>query len=147
MSQLCSESNARAVFLLERNGCAIASAGEIEGTDATALASLAASNVAATEGLAQLVGERNVANLYHEGEKDSLHLTTVGNHLIILVVFDERSSHGLVRLRVRKASNDLGGVFEMARERSRRLGAGSGDDGLDFGEITDADVEALFSNN
>ena len=44
-------SNAEAVFLIDKNGQQIASAGEVENFDSTSLASLTAGNVAATDGL------------------------------------------------------------------------------------------------
>ena len=58
LRRLRQEANAKAVFLIDKNGQQIAAAGEIEQFDATSLASLTAGNVAATDGLAKLIGER-----------------------------------------------------------------------------------------
>ena len=54
------DSSSKFAFLLDKNGQQIASSGDLDGTDATALASLTAGNVAATEGLAQLIGYAKV---------------------------------------------------------------------------------------
>ena len=146
VSRLREDANARIVFLLDRNGHALTMAGEMGEADPTALASLAAGNVAASEGLAKLVGEKTFATLWHEGERDSLHISAVGSRLILIVVFDERSSLGLVRLRVRKATADLSGVVEQIQRRpsGEAVVAGSG---FDFSDLTDADVDRLFDEN
>jgi len=98
--KLLRESNGKAVFLVDRNGQLIAATGETEHLDTTSLASLTAGNIAATGGLAKLIGEKEFSILFHEGEKDNIHISIVGWRVILVVIFDQRSSLGLVRLRV-----------------------------------------------
>ena len=144
LERLRQDANARLAFLLDKNGQQIAVAGELLGVDPTSLASLTAGNVAATDGLAKLIGEREFSILFHEGEHDNLHINVIGGIVILVVLFDERSSLGLVRLRVKKASAELGAVVEeiVLRAESRRASAlGSSP----FAEITDEDIDALFS--
>lgn len=145
IQRLRAEANARVVCLVDRNGQQIAAVGEVEGLDTTALASLAAGNVAATDSLARLIGERDFSALYHEGEKDNLHLSVVGGKVILLVIFGVRSSLGLVRLRVKKYTGELAVALERmqaqsAKARSGKLAASP------FAEITDADIDSLFGN-
>jgi len=144
ISRLHSNSNAKIVFLVDKNGQLIASYGETENIDTTSLASLAAGNIAATGGLAQLLGEKEFSILFHEGERDNLHISIVGQRGILVVIFDDRSSLGLVRLRVKKASDQLAGVFSKISEKVEK---GVGGDGFEspFAEITDEDIDALFS--
>src|SRR5438309_2411520 len=106
------DSNAKIVFLVDKNGQQIAAQGDMAGVDATSLASLTAGNVAATDGLAKLIGEKEFSILFHEGEKDNIHISIVAQRVILVVIFDNRSSLGLVRLRVKKASSELTEVFE-----------------------------------
>jgi predicted regulator of Ras-like GTPase activity (Roadblock/LC7/MglB family) len=138
------EANAKVVFLIDKNGQQIASAGDVAGLDPTSLASLTAGNVAATDGLAKLLGEREFSILFHEGEHDNLHINVVGGRAILVVLFDERSSLGLVRLRVKKATGEIGAVLEdvVTRSMSQRPGGGSPSP---FTEITDEDIDALFN--
>jgi predicted regulator of Ras-like GTPase activity (Roadblock/LC7/MglB family) len=113
--------------------------------DTTSLASLTAGNVAATDGLARLIGEKEFPVLSHEGEHDNIHISIVGQRVILVVIFDERSSLGLVRLRVRRASSELTEVFEHIMqkvEREREMGV---DLESPFAEITDEDIDNLFS--
>ena len=145
LERLRREANAKVVFLIDKNGQQLASVGDMNGLDPTSLASLTAGNVAATDGLAQLLGEREFSILFHEGEHDNLHINVVSGKAILVVLFDERSSLGLVRLRVKKATGELGGILEdiIARSQSQRASAvGSY---APFAEITDDDIDALFS--
>jgi len=133
------EANSKAVFLVDKNGQLIASAGETFNIDSTSLASLTAGNIAATGGLAKLIGEREFSILFHEGEKDNIHISVIGQRVILVVIFDERSSLGLVRLRVKKASQELDSVFISLTSRVERPGTAS-----PFAEISDDDIENLF---
>ena len=98
--RLVKDANAKGVFVVDRNGQLIAEAGEMRGIDTTSLASLTAGNIAATGGLAKVIGEEEFPVHFHQGVRDNLHITAVAKRLILVVVFDERSSLGLVRLRV-----------------------------------------------
>jgi predicted regulator of Ras-like GTPase activity (Roadblock/LC7/MglB family) len=136
------DSNAKAVFLIDKNGQQIAAAGEVEQFDTTSLASLTAGNVAATDGLAKLIGEREFSVLFHEGQRDHIHISIVAKRAILVVIFDDRSSLGLVRLRVKRASGEMDKIF------NDMLVEGQGDSpraASPFAEITDEDIDALFS--
>lgn len=131
------DASAKVVFLVDKDGTLLASAGDAVGFDTTSLASLAAGNIAATGGLANLIGEKEFSILFHEGERDNMHLSVVAERLILVVVFDRRSSVGLVRLRVRQASARFNDVMAAALVAS---GAEAG--GIE--ELTEADIESLF---
>ncbi len=137
------DASAKIVFLVDKNGQQIAEAGEVNLIDSTSLASLTAGNVAATEGLAKLIGEKEFSILFHEGRKDNIHISIVGQRLILVVIFDERSSLGLVRLRVRKASAEIERVLNEMETKSQMVGIV--ETLSPFAEITDDDIDALFS--
>lgn len=137
LRKLLADSYAKIVFLVDKNGSLLASAGDTEDFDTTSLASLAAGNIAATGGLASLIGEKEFSILFHEGEKDNMHISVVANRLILVVIFDRRSSVGLVRLRVRRAGAELERILEEADARGEGPGAG-------LEELTEADIESLF---
>jgi len=138
------DANAKFVFLLEKSGQQIASTGEMDDVDPTSLASLMAGNVAATEGVAQLVGEDGFSTLFHEGKSESMHVTVVGERIILLVVFDARSSLGLVRLRVEQCMPELGEVVDEMLNRDKPGSSQGGSSSI--GPITDADIDALFGS-
>ena len=142
INQLHIDARSRIVFVVDKNGQQIAGAGDIQGIDPTSLASLTAGNVAATDGLAKLIGEKEFSILFHEGEKDNVHISIVANRVILVVIFDDRSSLGLVRLRVKKTAQELSLIFERILEKAKTMPSG----GLEtaFSEITDEDIDNLF---
>jgi len=139
------DARSKAVFLIDKNGQLLGSAGETAGLDTTALATLAAGNIAATGGLAQLLGQREFSILFHEGERDHLHISVIGGQVILLILFDQRSSLGLIRLRAKKATEEIGQIFE---EITRKLKRNRREDrtllASAFAEITDEDIDNLF---
>ncbi len=143
LNTLRMDASAKIVFLVDKNGQQIADAGDVDSIDTTSLASLTAGNVAATDGLAKLIGEKEFSILFHEGRKDNIHISIVGQRLILVVIFDERSSLGLVRLRVRKASADLEKVLNVMEAKATEVG--TVETISPFAEITDDDIDALFS--
>ncbi|MEE9279387.1 MAG: roadblock/LC7 domain-containing protein [Myxococcota bacterium] len=143
--RLTHDANAKAVFLIDRNGQLVTEAGELKGIDTTSLASLVAGNVAATTGLAKVIGEPDFPIHFHQGERDNVHITLVAQRIILVVIFDERSSLGLVRLRVKKAGQKLSSIFDEIFKRAEseldQSGAGS-----PFSDISDDDIDNLFSD-
>src|SRR3989338_5276103 len=111
LHRLHQQANAKVTFLVDKNGQLIAAVGETENLDTTSLASLTAGNIAATGGMAKLLGEKDFSILFHEGERDNIHISLVGR-VILVMIFDQRSSLGLVRLRVKKSVEILGKILE-----------------------------------
>lgn len=113
LARLCVECAARCVFLVDRDGQPIAFHGEIGDMDTTSFASLAAGNVAATSSMAKLIGEEVFPSVFHEGEHDSIFISVIGRSLLV-VVFDERSTLSLVKLRTKRGSFEVAAVLDEA---------------------------------
>lgn len=141
VNRLAKDANARGVLLVDKNGQLVAASDDSDTLDTTSLASLIAGGIAATGGMAKLLREKEFATQYHEGEKANIHIQLVGNRVILVVIFDSRSSLGLVRLRVRKATDDLNAIFESLLNK-----VNAPDAQQPFAEITDEDIDNLFSN-
>ena len=133
-SRLQREANAKAVLLIDRNGQYITSHGEVAHLDTTSLASLIAGYVAAMSGTAKLIGEQEFANVFHEGEREKLHLSLISNRAILVVMFDQRSSLGLVRLRVKKSNDELAKILAKSGQGGQKP----------MQEITEDDIDNLF---
>ena len=135
------DANAKAVLLIGRDGQAIAEAGDVTEIDVTSLSSLTAGNVAATGGISKILREKDFTSQFHEGEKTHVHITLVAGRAILVVLFDERSSLGLVRLRVKKATDEMGRLFEQVTKKTEtRQGPSI------LSEMTDADIDNLFND-
>ncbi|HET8933317.1 MAG TPA: roadblock/LC7 domain-containing protein [Polyangiales bacterium] len=140
VDNLVRSSNASVVFIIDKNGQLIAASGESDNIDTTSLASLTAGNIAATGGMAKLIREREFTTQFHEGEHANIHIQLVDNRVILVVIFDKKTSLGLVRLRVKKACEGLGDIFRLLAEKAQ----GSGQ--TPFAEITDDDIDNLFND-
>jgi predicted regulator of Ras-like GTPase activity (Roadblock/LC7/MglB family) len=139
--RLVREANAQVVFIIDKNGQLIAASGESEEIDTTSLASLTAGNIAATGGIAKLLREKEFTTQFHEGERSNIHIQLVGNRVILAVIFDSKTSLGLVRLRVKKASEELNQIFEALLNKVEEPGQET-----PFAEITDDDIDNLFND-
>jgi predicted regulator of Ras-like GTPase activity (Roadblock/LC7/MglB family) len=138
LARLRMDAAARVVVLVDKDGQEIAIQGEVGDLDTTSLASLAAGNVAATGGMAQLIGEKEFPTLSHEGEKESIHISVIGR-LLLVVVFDERSSLGLVKLRSKQVAQK---IYAMIDEMTQASADGTESP---FAGITDEDIDSLFN--
>lgn len=146
LAKLADLANAKMTFLVDKDGHLIASAGDSRNLDTTSLASLTAGNIAATGGIAKLLGEKEFTFLFHEGEKDNIHLSVIAQRVILVVIFDQRSSLGLVRLRVRKSGEVLTQIFSSILNATGKevLEAPEKESRSPFSAITEADIDRLF---
>lgn len=144
LQKLFQQASAKVVFLVDKNGQLIASAGDTREIDTTSLASLTAGNIAATGGIARLLGEKEFTILFHEGEKDNIHISLIGQRVILVVIFDKRSSLGLVRLRVKKSSEALVKIFSDITSKAEKEKSEGKLDESPFAEISDEDIDNLF---
>lgn len=141
VERLVREANARVVFIIDKNGQLIAASGESEQLDTTSLASLTAGNIAATGGMAKLLKENEFTTQFHEGERANIHIQLVGKRVILVVIFDNKTSLGLVRLRVKKATEELNQIFEALMNKVQ-----DPNQSTPFAEITDDDIDNLFND-
>jgi predicted regulator of Ras-like GTPase activity (Roadblock/LC7/MglB family) len=134
------ESNATATFLIDKDGQLIGNSRNTGSYDKTSLAALIAGNVAATGGLAKLLGEKEFSILFHEGQNEHVHISLVQGKLILVVIFDESTSLGLIRLRVKKALKKFEIILNKASEKT----SDHQEQGI-FEDITEDDIDNLFS--
>ncbi len=117
LKKLKDTSNSNAVLLIDKAGQLITSIGDISGFDLTSFATLSAADFGATSQLAELIGEKNFASLYHQGEKNSLFISLVANRVILAVLFDSKTTLGLVKVRTKHASEELEKVLDELFEK------------------------------
>jgi len=123
LSKMQKDLHADLVLLIDRAGHEIASDGAGMAADHTALASLAAANLAATQELARLVGETDFSIIYHQGRHRSIHISDVARHLSLVLVFDDAVSMGMVRWKVRRATASLEEIFQRIPAKSKSASA------------------------
>ncbi len=105
------ESSARTAMIVDRTGQMVSTVGEPPTFDPTAFASLTAADFSANDQLARMLGEPEFGALFHQGERESMYLADVARRVILVVLFDNRTTLGLVKLRVKAAVGQLNQVF------------------------------------
>jgi predicted regulator of Ras-like GTPase activity (Roadblock/LC7/MglB family) len=86
--------------------------------DYTSLASLAAANLAATDGLAKLVGEGEFSVLVHQGRNRSLYISDLLRKFSLVLVFNASTTLGLVRYKAKKTIILLEEVIQDVLKRT-----------------------------
>jgi predicted regulator of Ras-like GTPase activity (Roadblock/LC7/MglB family) len=141
MQRFLEESGAHCALLVDRAGQLVATVGEQPRFDATAFATLTAADFSANDQLARLLGETEFNSLVHRGETESMFLADIARRVILVALFDARTTEGLVRLRARATVTDLTARFRELFARGES--AASSHTGLLAG--ADDEIDQLFS--
>ncbi len=83
--------------MIDRGGNVISQFGDMTVMDVTIIAALAAGSFAATKELARRIGEVEFNALYHQGNGNHIFMNSVDDDTIMITVFGERTTVGLVR--------------------------------------------------
>jgi len=147
LNQLLKSTNALSVLLIDKAGQLITTAGDISQLDTTSFASLSAADFAATSQLAMLVGEKEFATLFHQGEKQNIYVASIEARVMLAVIFDQRTTLGLVRVRVKQTVAELEKLFQNIFAKLE--GAPSGQPaesafGTDFASEAESELDNLF---
>lgn len=120
----------------------VTKAGSTEDFDMQAVSALVAGSYAATREMARLLGEEEFSVLFHQGRKDNIQLTLIGDRTILATVFDERTTIGMVRLYAKETSEKLSKIFDEIKNRQRE-----DDDvlGTEFSESAKSQLDNFFS--
>jgi len=139
LTRMQKELRAQLVLLINRSGQPIVISGPAENIDCTALASLAAANLAATDGLANIVGEREFSVLVHQGRQRSLFISDLLKRFSLVLVFDASASSGLVRYKCKRTILLL---EEIIQEFQRKIEKEEPVTGIP--QFTDEELEELL---
>jgi predicted regulator of Ras-like GTPase activity (Roadblock/LC7/MglB family) len=115
------ESGATEALLIDRSGQLLAETGASRALDTVSISALAAGAFSSTGAMAQLLGETEFTVLFHQGNKESMHVSTVDDHAIMLAIFGERTTVGMVRLFAKEAAAAIGLILSAARDKPRSI--------------------------
>jgi predicted regulator of Ras-like GTPase activity (Roadblock/LC7/MglB family) len=122
LQRFLQETHAQCAMLVDRTGQLVATVGEQPKFDSTAFATLTAADFSANDQLAKLIGETDFTTLFHQGERESMYLADVARRVILVVLFDNRTTLGLVRLKVKQTVDELTAFFVSVFERGPDAG-------------------------
>ncbi|MCC6546730.1 roadblock/LC7 domain-containing protein [Candidatus Sumerlaeota bacterium] len=120
--QMLKQSEAKCAILVDADGKCLAKKGFTANIDTDALAALIAGSFASTRAMAKLVGETDFSVLFHQGERDHIHNILVDNNTILTVIFDDRTTIGMVRLYSKECSKSLKETISQARQKKIPVG-------------------------
>ncbi|MCK4573609.1 MAG: roadblock/LC7 domain-containing protein [candidate division Zixibacteria bacterium] len=118
ISRMLKGAEAKCALLVDKDGHLITRQGFTHSLDTTALAALLAGSFASTREIARLVGESEFSVLFHQGKKDHIHMTLVGERSILVVIFDDRTTIGMVRLYAKETAVQMAKIFEQIKGKS-----------------------------
>ena len=108
LDKMADKAKARCIILADVTGQLIAERGQTSTINTQVLSALAAGELVATHELARLVGESaRFKLLLNEGETRNVYLSDVGERLIVIIVSDNATPIGLVRLVLKQAVEEL----------------------------------------
>jgi len=146
LEALRKQSNAESILLIDKAGQLITSAGDVTEIDMSSFASLSAADFAATSQLAALIGEAEFNTLFHQGKKFSLYVTVIAQSVILVVIFAQKTTLGLVRLKVSQASKKLEEIFTRIFEKLGTVKEEKESEfGDDFFKEADDEIDNLFT--
>lgn len=124
LGKMLKGAEAKCALLVDKDGHLITRQGFTHSLDTTALAALLAGSFASTKEIARLVGESEFSVLFHQGKKDHIHMSLVGDRSIMVVIFDDRTTIGMVRLYAKEAAAELSKIFSSLKDRSQNTKPG-----------------------
>ncbi len=117
LMQMLKQSDAKCAMLVDADGKCLAKRGFTSNIDTDALAALIAGSFSSTRAMATLVGETDFSVLFHQGERDHIHNILVDNNTILTVIFDDRTTIGMVRLYSKESASALRETLLHAKTR------------------------------
>jgi len=121
LNKVVSSSLAHSALLIDRSGQLIAQYGNTLDIDILSLSALTAANFGATAEIAKMLGEEEFTLLFHKGKSENVYFTAIGEHVIMVTLFDDKTSLGLIRLRINQIVDELSKLFASIFEEKREL--------------------------
>ncbi len=138
--RIIKESEAKCALLVDKDGHLITRQGFTHTLDTTALAALLAGSFASTKEIARLVGEPEFSVLFHQGKRDHIHISLIGERTILVVIFDDRTTIGMIRLYAKEVGETLKSILESSPEKAD----GEMELGKEFSDSADAKLDDIF---
>jgi predicted regulator of Ras-like GTPase activity (Roadblock/LC7/MglB family) len=119
LNKMVSSSLAHSVLLIDRSGQLIAHHGNTPDVDILSLSALTAANFGATAEIARILGEEEFILLFHKGKSENIYFTAIGEDVIMVTLFDDRTSLGLIRLRINQILDELSQILSSIFEKKK----------------------------
>jgi predicted regulator of Ras-like GTPase activity (Roadblock/LC7/MglB family) len=146
LDDLLRSSRASNVVLIDRTGQLVSQCGPEVDFDLTSFASLCAADFEANYQLAKLIGERDFSTLFHQGAHESMYLAKIAKGVVLVVLFSKSTTLGLVRLRVKRAVEELNTILERLYEKLEYRNEEYDTFDESFARGVEAEIDNLFAD-
>jgi len=103
---------------------------------------LVAGSFASTRALAKSLGEKEFSVVFHQGESESIHIALVADRCLIVIIFDDRTTIGMVRMYAKDVSGELEKIMaEIGKKAGTRPNPVAGDS---FQKAAESQLDAFF---
>ena len=121
LGKMVTSSFAHSILLIDRSGQLIAQQGETPpDLDVMSLSALTAANFGATAEIARLLGEEEFTLLFHKGKSENVYFSSVGENTIMVTLFDDKTSLGVIRLKMNQIIGELGSIVSCIFEKGKK---------------------------
>lgn len=134
---LLKKSEATAAVIIDRGGFLITQQGGDDELDFTTLAALCSNTYAASQMIAELIGEDNFSSVYQQGDSNSILVVNVDEYSLLVIVFPATVSAGAVKYYTPVTLKKIALQMKLAHDRDP-------EGGLDLSVLNMADTSSLF---
>jgi predicted regulator of Ras-like GTPase activity (Roadblock/LC7/MglB family) len=144
LKALKTNTRAEIVFITDSEGHCIASTGEMEDSHLNSISSLIAGSMAAVNGIGQMLKVDKFSTILTESTEKNLHISSINDRTMLIVIFDSSSNLGIIRFRVKSAIQELEKVFITINEKLKTSALEEG--ASPFEGVSDADIDEIFGD-
>ena len=119
LDEFLETAQAKCVLLIDIEGHMVTKKGFTRSFNTDALSALVAGSFAATRQVAELLGETEFSVLIHEGKNENIHVSLVGDRALAVIVFDDRTTIGMVRVTAEQLTKKVAKALADAAERNK----------------------------
>ncbi len=136
LREFVDKSESNGALLVEKSGQLISLYGSMDVKNTVALAALVGGAFASTKELGRLIGEDEFSMMYQQGHKNNILIAALSTHDLLVAVFDDKTSIGLVKVIIKQAIENLSEI--VSRLRAQKEVPKS------FKDLIESELDSLF---
>src|SRR5258708_27830400 len=119
LADFLDRAQAKCALLIDKEGHLVTKKGFTKSFNTDSIAALVAGSFAATKQVAKQLGETEFSVLFHQGKNENIHIGLVAERALVVVIFDDRTTLGMVRLYAEELTEKLGAELMKSMEKNQ----------------------------
>lgn len=144
LADFLDRSQAKCALLIDKEGHLVTKKGFTKSFNTDSIAALVAGSFAATKQVAQLLGETEFSVIFHQGKNENIHIGLVAERALVVVIFDDRTTLGMVRLYAEELTTKLTETMLQSIERNKDKNQSMGQD---YGKAAEQALDDFFGSS